>query len=80
MWKPTLRDRLVEILPYFIVASSIVFGVTVEYYPEIGFHFFGLFLFLVLIWFILVDKADLLGGDYPLDEDWPLEQVWKLFY
>ena len=34
---------------------------------------------LVLIWFILVDKTDLLGGDYPLDEDWPLGHLWKLF-
>ena len=79
MWKPTLRDRLVEILPYCIVASSIAFGAIVEEYTEIGFRFWGLSLLLVLIWFILVDKTDLLGGDYPLDEDWPLGHLWKLF-
>jgi len=70
MWKPALRDRLVEILPYFIVASSIVFGVTIEEYTQIGLYAMRFFLLFVVIWFILIDKSELIEGENLVDRLW----------
>ena len=70
MWKPALRDRLVEILPYCIVASSIVFGVTIEEYTQIGLYAMRFFLLFVVIWFILIDKSELIEGENLVDRLW----------
>ena len=77
MWKRSLRNRLIYILPYLVVASSIAFEISViaviALVDQGGTIIpipFGLFWLLLIVWYAQMRKYI----------DRPLKVLWNVFY